>query len=54
MADNLRKLGAEIKQTNRAVANLSRKFERFDDRITIEVKDQDQRLKKVETAARRR
>jgi predicted nucleic acid-binding Zn-ribbon protein len=54
LADNLRKLGNEIKQTNKAVATLSRKFERFDDRITIEVKDQDQRLKKVETAGRRR
>ena len=53
LAENLRKLGNEIKQTNKAVANLSRKFERFDDRITIEVKDQDQRLKKVETAGRR-
>jgi hypothetical protein len=54
LAENLRKLGNEIKQTNKAVATMSRKFERFDDRITIEVKDQDQRLKKVETAGRRR
>ena len=33
---------------------LSRKFERFDDRMTVQVKDQDQRLKKVEGAGRRR
>src|SRR6202047_992466 len=38
VADNLRKLSAEIKQTNKAVATLSRKFERFDDRMTVQVK----------------
>jgi hypothetical protein len=54
VAENLRKLSAEIKQTNKAVATLSRKFERFDDRMTVQVKDQDQRLKKVESAGRRR
>jgi len=54
VADNLRKLSAEIKQTGKAVATLSRKFERFDDRMTVQVKDQDQRLKKVEGAGRRR
>jgi archaellum component FlaC len=54
VAESLKKLSAEIKQTNKAVANLSRKFERFDDRMTVQVKDQDQRLKKVEGGARRR
>ena len=54
VADNLRKLSVEIKQTSKAVATLSRKFERFDDRMTVQVKDQDQRLKKVEGAGRRR
>ncbi len=54
VADSLKKLSAEIKQTNKAVASLSRKFERFDDRMTVQVKDQDQRLKKVEGAGRRR
>jgi archaellum component FlaC len=54
VADSLKKLSAEIKQTNKAVANLSRKFERFDDRMTVQVKDQDQRLKKVEGGGRRR
>ncbi len=54
VAESLKKLGAEIKQANKAVATLSRKFERFDDRMTVQVKDQDQRLKKVEGAGRRR
>lgn len=43
-----RKLGAEIKQTNKSLANLARKFERFDDRITVQTRDQDQRLRKIE------
>jgi len=54
VAESLKKLSAEIKQTNKAVATLSRKFERFDDRMTVQVKDQDQRLKKVEGTGRRR
>lgn len=54
VAESLKKLSAEIKQTNKAVATLSRKFERFDDRMTVQVKDQDQRLKKVEGSGRRR
>jgi len=54
VAESLKKLSAEIKLANKAVANLSRKFERFDDRMTVQVKDQDQRLKKVEGAGRRR
>ena len=40
----VKKLNAEIKQTNKAVADLARKFERFDDRMTVQSKDQDQRL----------
>ena len=43
-----RKLGAELKQTNKALANLARKFDRFDDRITVQTRDQDQRLIKIE------
>jgi methyl-accepting chemotaxis protein len=54
MIETLRKLSAEIKQTNKAVSNLGRKFERFDDRMTVQVKDQDQRLKKIESGGRRR
>jgi hypothetical protein len=47
-----KKLGAELKQTNKALATLARKFERFDDRMTVEVRDQDQRLRKVERRGR--
>lgn len=54
VVESLRKLSAEIKQANKAVSNLSRKFERFDDRMTVQVKDQDQRLKKIEGGSRRR
>lgn len=43
-----RKLGAELKQTNKVLANLAHKFDRFDDRITVQTRDQDQRLRKVE------
>jgi hypothetical protein len=43
-----RKLGAELKQTNKSLATLARKFERFDDRITVQTRDQDQRLRKIE------
>jgi hypothetical protein len=43
-----KKLGGDLKQTNKALDALARKFERFDDRITVQVRDQEQRLKKVE------
>jgi hypothetical protein len=46
-------LDAELKQTNKALANLARKFERFDDRITVQTKEQDQRLRKLERRASR-
>lgn len=48
-----KRLAAELKQTSKALAGLGRKFERFDDRITIQVRDQDQRLKKLEGGGRR-
>ena len=54
VAESLKKLSAEIKQTSKVVSTLSRKFERFDDRMTVQVKDQDQRLKKIEGGGRRR
>lgn len=41
-------LDAELKQTNKSLASLTRKFERFDDRITVQTKDHDQRLRKLE------
>jgi len=43
-----KQLGVELKQTNKALANLARKFDRFDDRITVQTRDQDQRLRKLE------
>lgn len=50
----VKKIEAELKHTNKAVAGLVRKFERFDDRLTVQSKDQDQRLRKLErrTASR--
>jgi hypothetical protein len=47
-----RQLRTELKQTNKTLANLSKKFDRFDDRVSVQVKDQDQRLRKVERRAR--
>jgi hypothetical protein len=37
-----------LKQTSKSLANLARKFDRFDDRITVQTRDQDQRLRKLE------
>ncbi|HTY56616.1 MAG TPA: hypothetical protein VMB26_15520 [Candidatus Binataceae bacterium] len=52
-ADALAKqLRAELKQTNKTLSNLSKKFDRFDDRVSVQVKDQEQRLRKVERRAR--
>jgi len=43
-----RRLGTELNKTNKALQTLAHKFDRFDDRVTIQTKDQDQRLKKLE------
>jgi hypothetical protein len=43
-----RKLSTELSKTNKTLQNLAQKFDRFDDRITIQAKDQDQRIKKLE------
>ena len=43
-----KRLGVELKATNKSLANLARKFDRFDDRITVQTRDQDQRLRKIE------
>lgn len=50
----VKKIDVELKHTNKALVSLTRKFERFDDRITVETRDQEQRLRKLErkTAAR--
>jgi len=44
----IKRLDSELKQTNKAVTSLARKFDRFDDRITVQTKDQEQRLRKLE------
>jgi hypothetical protein len=49
----VKKLDAELKQANKALTNLTRKFERFDDRLTVQSKDQDQRIRKLERRATR-
>ena len=43
-----KKLGAELKHTSKSLTDLARKFDRFDDRITVQTRDQDQRLRKLE------
>jgi hypothetical protein len=47
----VKKFDAELKQTNKTLTSLARKFERFDDRITVQSKDQDQRIRKLERRA---
>lgn len=47
-----KKLTAEIAKTNKSLQTLNQKFGRFDDRITVQTRDQDQRLKKLERKAR--
>lgn len=42
----------EVKLTNKSLANLLKKFDRFDDRLTVQIKDQDQRLRKLERRAK--
>jgi hypothetical protein len=49
----IKKLDAELKQANKALTSLARKFERFDDRATVQAKDQDQRIRKLERRATR-
>ncbi|MGH7984826.1 MAG: hypothetical protein ACREQX_00845 [Candidatus Binataceae bacterium] len=51
--DSFKKIDAGLKQTNKSLASLLRKFERFDDRITVQTKDQDQRIRKLEQRAHR-
>jgi len=46
-------IDAELKQTNKTLTALNKKFDRFDDRVTVEVKDHDQRLRKLERPGRR-
>jgi hypothetical protein len=41
-------LDIELKHTNKTLTSLTRKFERFDDRVTVQTKEHDQRLRKLE------
>ena len=43
-----KRLTIELNKTNKTLQSLVQKFDRFDDRITIQTRDQDQRLKKLE------
>ena len=43
-----KKITAELAKTNKALTSLARKFDRFDDRITVATRDQDQRVRKLE------
>jgi hypothetical protein len=45
-------LTVEVKATHKALTSLAKKFDRFDDKISVQVKDQDQRLRKLERQAR--
>jgi hypothetical protein len=42
----------EVKATHKALTGLAKKFERFDDKMSVQVKDHDQRLRKLERSAR--
>lgn len=45
-------VAADVKATSKALTSLIKKFDRFDDRITVQIKDQDQRLRKLERRAK--
>jgi hypothetical protein len=47
-----RQLSGELKSGQKSLAALSKKFDRFDDRVSVQVKDQEQRLRKLERRAR--
>lgn len=50
----VRKLDAELKRASKTLASLAKKFDRFDDRITIHTRDQEQRVRKLERQSRGR
>jgi hypothetical protein len=47
-----RKLEAELKRASKLLAALDKKFDRFDDRITIQTRDHEQRVRKLEGRGR--
>jgi len=48
----IKKLEAELKRAAKMLAALDKKFDRFDDRVTIQTRDQEQRVRKLERRAR--
>jgi len=48
----IKKLESELKRAARMLAALDKKFDRFDDRVTIQTRDQEQRVRKLERHAR--
>ena len=50
-AEATRRIEAELKRTHKILSDLNRKFGRLDDRVTIQSKDHEQRLKKLERAS---
>jgi hypothetical protein len=49
----IKKFEGELKRATKALATLDRKFDRFDDRITIQTRDQEQRVRKLERGSQR-
>ena len=47
-----KKLEGELKRAAKMLAALDRKFDRFDDRVTIQTRDQEQRVRKLERQSR--
>ncbi len=47
-----KKVDAELKRAIKALAALDKKFDRFDDRITIQTRDQEERVRKIERRGR--
>jgi hypothetical protein len=47
-----KKVDSELKRANKALTALDKKFDRFDDRITIQTRDQEERVRKIERRGR--
>lgn len=47
-----KKVDGELKRAIKSLAALDKKFDRFDDRITIQTRDQEERVRKIERRSR--
>ena len=47
-----KKVESELKRASKALTALDKKFDRFDDRITIQTRDQEERVRKIERRGR--